>query len=306
MVKLPMSDYVANYYKEQGIEFTFRQQAHFCWYYNNLLKNQLDPLREILQISDDEKLNTEIRERIEYEEKAYECFVTGHEGCIYVVCLDDKDENYEEYFASAKKAVSYGIRHCRKEFRVMKSWLFDKNPEGLSEEAGDDDQENVNEILSWYVFTSDGDVIYGNSNEYKAMFDQEDINRFENMFLNIKSPFGLGDIVMGPDFDKPRVVSTSHDCFEETYNRLKDHEYIRPDALDNMIRTDLIETDGDAYYDHTIPFALWKVDSWEDMEYWELLKNISRAVRAGINIFDLYYLTYEYAKHHSKEIETRK
>ncbi len=40
MVKLPISDYVANYYKEQGIEFTLRQQAHFCWCYNDLLDNR--------------------------------------------------------------------------------------------------------------------------------------------------------------------------------------------------------------------------------------------------------------------------
>ncbi len=33
MVKLPISDHVADYYKEQGITFTFRQQAHFCWFY---------------------------------------------------------------------------------------------------------------------------------------------------------------------------------------------------------------------------------------------------------------------------------
>lgn len=31
MVKLPMSEYVANYYKGQGIEFTLRQQATLCW-----------------------------------------------------------------------------------------------------------------------------------------------------------------------------------------------------------------------------------------------------------------------------------
>lgn len=301
MVKLLMSDYVADYYKKQGIEFTFRQQAHFCWYYNDLLKNQLGLLNDILQISDDEKLNTEIMERIEYEEKAYECFMTGHEGCIYIVCPDDEDEYDETYFASANKAVSYGIHHSNKEFSIKKCWLFDRNPEGLSEEACDDDPRGRNAPLSEYYFTSQGDVKYGNSYEYEAPFDQEDNDRFEYMFLNIKSPFGLGDIVMGPDFDKPQVVSTGHDCFEETYNRLEGHEYIQPDALDNSIRTDYIGTDGNVYYDHTVPFALWKVDSWEDKEYWEILKNLSKAAKAGVDIFSLNYLINEYADHHSGE-----
>ncbi len=301
MVKLPMSDYVADYYKKQGIEFTFRQQAHFCWYYNDLLKEKMESLKEILKISNDEKLNTEIRERIEYEEKSYECFMAGHDGCIYIVCLDDEDEYDEEYFASVEKAVVYGRHHCNKEFKIIKSWLFDRNPEGLSEEANNDDLKNVNGCLSWYGFTSEGDAIYSASNECKAPFDEEDYTRFEYMFLNIKSPFGLGDIVMGPDFDKPQVVSTGHDCFEETYNRLEGHEYIQPDALDNSIRTDYIGTDGNICYDHTVPFDLWKVDSWEDKEYWEILKNLSKAAKAGIDIFSLNYLIREYTDHHSEE-----
>lgn len=300
MVKLPMSDYVANYYKEQGIEFTFRQQAHFCWYYSELLKEQLGSLKEILKISDDEKLNTEIRERIAYEEKAYECFMTEQDGCIYIVRSDDKDEYEEEYFASAKKAIAYGTHNCDEYFEVIKSWLFDKNPKGLSEEAGDDDSENANEILSWYRYTSDGDVIYGFSYEYKVPFDEYDISRFENMFLNIKSPFGLGDIVMGSDFDEPRVVSTEHDCFEETYNKLKNHEYLRPSALDNSIRTDYIGEDGNAYYDHTIPFNLWKVDSWENEEYWELLQITRHAVENGVDPFEFDYFHRQYGVHNDK------
>lgn len=301
MVRLPMSDYVANYYKEQGIEFTLRQQAHFCWYYNDLLEEQLESLKEILKISDDEKLNTEIRERITYEEKAYECFMTSQEGCIYIVHPDDKEEEYyKEYFSSAKKAVSYGVCHSEKEFSVTKTWLFDQNPKGVSEEADDNDSENVNEILSWYIFTSEGDIVYGSSNEHKAPFDEEDNSRFENMFLYIKSPFGLGDIVMGPDFDKPRVVSTDHDCSMEHYNRLKDHEYIQFDALDNTIRTDCIGMDGTLYYDHTVPFDLWRIDSWDDKEYWELLQIMSTAVKKGVDLFEFNFLRRQYGERNEK------
>lgn len=57
MIKLPMSDYASDYYKKQGIEFTLHQQAHFCWVYSELLKDRMGSLKEILEISDDEKLN---------------------------------------------------------------------------------------------------------------------------------------------------------------------------------------------------------------------------------------------------------
>ncbi len=301
MVKLPISDYVADYYKKQGIEFTFRQQAHFCWYYNDLVKEQLESLKEVLKISDDEELNTEIRERIVYEEKAYECFRTGREECIYIVHPDDEGEYCEERFASAENAVTYGVHHSNKEFSVEKCWLFDRNPERLSEEAGDDAPKGRNAALSVYYFTSQGDIKYGNSYEYEAPFDQEDNDRFEYMFLNIKSPFGLGDIVMGPGFERPAVVSTDHDCFEELYDRLKNSKYTQLDSTSNTIRTELVNEDGSLDYDHTDPFHLWKVDSWEDKEYWEILRILSKAAKAGVDVFRLDYLSDEYAKHHSEE-----
>ena len=42
MFKLPVSDYVADYYKKRGIEFTYRQQARLCWTGASLLKEQLE------------------------------------------------------------------------------------------------------------------------------------------------------------------------------------------------------------------------------------------------------------------------
>lgn len=295
MVKLPISDYVKDYYKKRGIEFTLRQQAHFCWYFHDLLKDQLNSLREILEISDDEKLNTEIRERIEYEEKAYDCFMTEQGGCIYIVYSEDKDEYDEEYFSSAEKALAYGIHHFGKDFIIDKSWLFDKNPRGLLAEA-DDDLENVNEILSQYCFASNGDIKYGRSYEYKATFDEEDYERFEYMFLYIESPFGPGDIVMGPDFDKPVVVSTDYDCFIAYYDRMKDGEFAKFDAIDNTIIVDYIGTDGTLYYNHIPPFDLWKVDSWEDKEYWELLQIMSAAAKSGIGLYLFNFLRNRYGE----------
>lgn len=304
MVKLPISDYVADYYKEQGIKFTFRQQAHFCWFYQNRLKDRLNSIRDILKISDDEKLNTEIRERIEYEEKAYVCFMAGQEGCIYIVCPDGKkDYDENEYFLSAERAVSYGICHCDNGFEVIKRWLFDKNPEGLSEEVEGNDSGNVNEILSWYRFTPEGDISYGGSYEYMEPFDEEDYDRFENMFLYIKSPFGLGDIVMGPDWERPQVVSTDHDCFMEHYDRQKAFGYTVFEGFENIIRTDLVNADGSLDYAHTVPFHLWKIDSWEDKEYWNLLQMMSEAIKKGIDLYDFDIQRHKYSRRSQEDKE---
>lgn len=294
MVKLPMSDYVADYYKKQGITFTFRQQACLCWNYYPLLKDQLKSLKDILGISDDEKLNNEIKERVEYEEKALECFMTNHDPTVfYVFHPDDEDKYEDEYFASAKAAISYGTHHCNKEFSIDKCYFRDRCPYTLLNKK---EEGEINTLLAIYNFTSSGDVIYGCSYECKELFNQRDQNHFEEMFLNIKSPFGLGDIVMAPYFESPRVVSTDHDCFEEIYERTKGHKKFKLDISDNCIRTDWIGPDGKPYYDHTIPFDLWKIDSWEDKNYWEILQILRISVKTDVNLFNLNHYIDKYVQ----------
>lgn len=297
MVKLPISDYVCQYYREQGIEFTFRQQAHFCWKYHDLLKDQIQSLTELLAISNDEKLNWEIRERLEYEKRAYGCFIENNNpGCIYVVHPDDTGEYDDGYFSSVQSAVLYGKQHCTEYYTIVKQYLIDKCPEGLLK---DEEADENNTIQSDYTYTPDGEVRYGRSYECPAPFDEFDKSRFENMFLNMKSLFGLGDIVMGKYFEYPGVVCTDHDCLEKIYDRHKTDTEIVIDDSDNCIMVDCIGEDGRLYYDHADPFVLWKIDSWEDKEYWGLLQMLSRGTKAGISIWEWDYYVQEYQKHHA-------
>lgn len=298
MVKLPISDYAADYYKEQGMEFTFRQQAHLCWTYNSLLKDRLDSLKEILAVSDDEKLNTEIRQRIAYEEKAYGHFMTDQKsGCIYVVHPDDKKEYTDGYFSSAQSAISYGNRNCAEGYRIIKRYLSDQCPKEMLE---GDEPDEYNTQLSVFDFTANGVIEQGYSYEYPAPFDEEDKARFENMFLNIKSPFGLGDIVMGEGFERPGVVSSCHDCFEKIYRRHEKDAEICIDDTDNCIRIDFPEKDGRLTYDHIAPFTLWKVNTWDDKEYWEILQFMSNAIKRGVDLIHFDHIVYEYSRKHKE------
>lgn len=122
----------------------------------------------------------------------------------------------------------------------------------------DAEPDENNTIQSEYSFTSDGEVKYGHSYEYPALFDEYSKDRFENMFLNIRSPFGLGDIVMGREFDCPEVVSTDYDRFEKLYDRHKKDMATLIDDTDNCICIDWIEKDGRLYYDHAAPFVFKK------------------------------------------------
>lgn len=301
-MKLPVSDYVADYYREQGIELTWRQQARLCWTGTSLLEDRLRLLKELLILSDDKKLNEEIQERIAYEKESLKRFMKNENPAVFYIFLpDDKDNEYTECFSQAETAISYGNAWGKKwevEFSIEKRYLLDRCPKELTDKK---ELLEVDTSLGKYFFSVDGKIVDGWSREIEAVFDQEDAGRFENLFLNIKSPFGLGDIVMGPDWDYPRVVGTDHDCYEKQYERFKNHPYITLDASDNCIITDYVHTDGGCYYDHTMPFKLWKIDSWENKEYWELLQILSAMAKAEVSAFTLEYLASEYASHQTEK-----
>ena len=292
MVKLPISETALKYYEEIGYKFSFKEQAHLCWTYNSLLKDRLESLKEILAVSDDEKLNMEIRQRIEYEEKAYGHFVTNQNpGCIYVVHPNDENEYDDGYFASALSAISYGNRNCAEGYRIIKRYLSDQCPKEM---LGGGEPNRYNTQLSVYDFTANGMIEYGYSYECPAQFDEEDKARFEDMFLNIKSPFGLGDIVMGERFERPGVVSSDHDCFEKIYRKHEKDTEICIDDTDNCIRADFMGKDGRLTYDHIAPFTLWKTDSWG-------IKSIGMfcslwAIKQGVDLINFDYFLYEYSK----------
>lgn len=299
MVRLPISEYVANYYREQEIQFTFRQQAHLCWAYNPLLKERLQSLREILTESDDEKLNMEIRQRIEYEENAWGHFMTNHAcGCIYVVYPDNQDEYEDGYFSSARSAIAYGIGNSIEGYRITKRYLLDQCPQDV---LHGEEPDRYNTQQSSYSFRTNGEIEHGYSYECPASFDEEDKTRFENMFLNVISPFGLGDIVMGKGFRCPGVVSSGRDCFQKIYCRHEKDTEICIDDTDNCIRVDFIRKDGRLTYDHVAPFDLWKVDSWEDKECWDILQFMSNAIKRGVDLIHFDYYTYEYGRCHKGE-----
>ena len=307
MLKLPVSDYVENYYKEQGIELTFRQQARLCWTEPSLLKDQLRLLKELLSLSDDEKLNKEIQERITYEEESLNRFMSNDNPAVFYIFLpDDRESEHPEYFSKAEAAISYGKARGKKwgeKFSLEKRYLMDCCPKELTDGKA---LIETDASLGTYFFTPDGKIRYGWSRECEVPFDQENAERFENLYLNMKSPFGLGDIVMGPGWEYPQVVSTDHDWYEEQYERFKNHPYITLESTDNCIRTDYVHTDGRLCYDHTMPFRLWKIDSWEDEEYWKIILILSIMAKADVSAYDLEYLADEYARHQVEKQKSKK
>lgn len=47
---------------------------------------------------------------------------------------------------------------------------------------------------------------------------------------------------------------------------------------------------------HTAPCELWKIDSWEDKKYWELMQRMSTAIQRGIDLYSFDFMCHEYEK----------
>ena len=109
----------------------------------------------------------------------------------------------------------------------------------------------------------------------------------------------------GENFSRPGVVASRHDCFEKIYDRHKRDAEVCIDDTDNYIRVDYAGHNRfSAYnfnYDYVHPFGLWKIDSWDDKEYWEILKFMSHAIRQKVDLFTIDYLMHEYSGHHETE-----
>lgn len=220
---------------------------------------------------------------------------------IYIFRPDNIDEFDTEYFSSAPNAISYGIHHSDKTFSIEKRLLYDRNPNWSPENTSNNIMKYIDIELSRYSFTQKGDITYNYSYEYKLPFEENDTSRFEDMFLRIKSSFACGDIVMGADFEEPRVVYTDHDCYEELYDQREGTSGLGTN--DNFIRVDWIGKDGNSYYEHVSPFDLWKIDSWNDKIYCQILQIVIKAVKNEVQLTDLRFLIYDYMRENKNKRE---
>ena len=92
MVKLPISETALKYYEETGYKFSWKEQAHFCFRDTPGLLKRVDSLKEILEKSDDEKLNRDIRMMVDYESEAYSKFMENENGRhVYVLKINEYD-----------------------------------------------------------------------------------------------------------------------------------------------------------------------------------------------------------------------
>ena len=156
MVKLPISETALKYYEEAGYKFSWKEQAHFCFRVTPGLLKRVDSLKEILEKSDDEKLNRDIRMMVDYEYEAYSKFMENENGRhVYVLKINEYDgRTLTRYFRTAQQAMSCHKANVNFTFQIneIKKVLHNLFP-------------------ATFKFNADGEVIDYSSTECESDYD---------------------------------------------------------------------------------------------------------------------------------------
>lgn len=279
MIKLPISETALNYYMERGYEFSFKEQAHLCYWYTPGLLSRINALKGILEKSDDENLNEDIRKMVDYESAVYARFMVNENNqYIYILKVGRRKIRY--YFSSMEKAMSY-ISH----------WVWDDysiTKELLSDDCG----ELGGSIAAVFKYNAEGEIIDYISYDYEFGYVPNDyadfVDKFYNMFLKIDCPFKRGDIVRAPGYTYPLVVLSDTDIFHEKYEAVRsqygDNAKEMLEYEDNCIPA--LDYGNDLSVIYTRPFHLEKIDHDDDHseKFWDTLLEISKMVKCKYDL----------------------
>lgn len=162
----------------------------------NLLEIHGD-LQSIASKTSDTKLRLQIEERLLFNHKAIEQFAAGDDN-YYVLSISENDD-YLEYQTFKKLGLAL---NAGKEFK--RDFTIEKYHMPVSS--------SLSVAQFWY--DANARIKYFYSNEYTSddsnILNASDENRFENAFIVIPNPYGVGDVVrVIGGIDRAGIVSTS-------------------------------------------------------------------------------------------------
>lgn len=206
LVEIVPSRWMREYLKDKK-EFSDWEKATLIWNAPNVTwKSRMASLLVLANNTDDILLSEQIRDRIQYEEKAYCFFLAGDKEYVYVV--KDEDNDICGFFSDAQVAKHYGIKNAEewhaKYFRIEKHLIISKNNlnkapkvlcsnKGLLKPTDTLEEEYIGVDASCVSYDSAGNILRIDSNEMSDMenkkVDELNRDRFEFQFFQI--PFGM-------------------------------------------------------------------------------------------------------------------
>lgn len=259
-------------------------------------------LKKLAEETADQELRRQIGERIAYDERCWEIFISNDGSFFFEVCVDgdSKDRAYSEtigHFASVKLALAFmegkNVPFTVKKYQIVglreplvKSALR-RNPRLCSEKLV---QERPYEgaPVSEFSYNAYGSLVrYWTdeiSDEERSSVDDWGNSRFENRFFPLPNPFELGDIVrMAEDPDSLGIVETSREDWAEWMQRVRKRK-LPLDYYDSFIRVEFLTKQGTFIHSHIPPIDLERAALDQTDRRKELLEAGSRMLTGQISL----------------------
>lgn len=274
MIELPMSAFMRNYYREQGITFTDFQQATIIWNSGLPESEILDALREIASTTTNNALKEQIRERLDAEAENERIFLENDDRHFFIFVSDDEDEWESCYFSTLDAAIAYGKDHSKETFQIRKESFADK----CDGNAANNDSDKMY-VGGQARYTKGGVLLECACYTEGISFSHSDPSRFEDAYIVLKNPFELGDIVKIVGDSRPAIVEVSQEDWKRDLERNTDGSRKIPPSYDNISLTVEFLDRGEMYHGHPSILHLEKIDQWDDKLEWDVLQAASQIIK---------------------------
>lgn len=194
MLDYIMSKDVKAYLEKIGHKFTDFEIAGLVYNTANPRPVIHDSLRELLAQTDDDRLKTQINERLDYDLQMLEKMTCNEVGCIYEIKKPDEDtwggysDQAEAICDSFTTALEYGIKFLKSKFIITKRLLItnsDHTEDDLMPDSGRIECDENGSYIDWGYSGIESPLSSPYSNT----------TRFEDAFVAIPYPFRTGEIV---------------------------------------------------------------------------------------------------------------
>ena len=265
------SSQVRMYLKEIGHTFSDFELATLIYNSTLLHKDKLKTLKDLMESTDDKRLKTQIKQRLEYEDLAKQLFEDNNNN-DYVYVVLDKDACLYGFFSKCDIALTYAQNKAKSEkenFEVDKQLVIHDETLPLVKSSlrinynilNDDEPDLVEydgDAVSRIGFNQNGDIIdfYSNEVPKEKEIDIFDKNRFEHCFVYIPYPdyFEKGIPVKHLPSGEYGMISTSKDEWNKFLKKIDKGLYV--DYFDMSITVLSLTKRGYWSHDHINPIEL--------------------------------------------------
>lgn len=271
MFELVPSQWMRESFKQMNFSFTDFQKATLIWNAPDKSRQAiLDMLRKLAERTQDDNTRKQIKERLKYEEKAYEILIHNPSGA-YVYVVEDEEEVSCGFFAEYDRAVKYATKYMQKydmkcsikKQRIVTTDVDEivRNPSRGNPNLGFKTEEYCaydRTAVSTVIFNKDGVIERLYSHELpkeEKIVDSYSIQRFEYHFIKMPFTLQVGLPVKDVRDGEYYILEEGEEDWNRYLQRIEENQWYVDFSDDQVICSRLTES-GIWSHEHVNPLYL--------------------------------------------------